>query len=80
MLRDNISNDFFIILLVASLVVIALAKITSPKRFNDFIMVLGNSKYLKIYSREQKFFDKFDEAWDLVMRNLAAQLERCLSC
>ena len=60
MLRDNISNDFFIILLVASLVVIALAKITSPKRFNDFIMVLGNSKYLKIYSREQKFFDKFD--------------------
>ncbi|WP_240964317.1 DUF4271 domain-containing protein [Flavivirga algicola] len=32
----------------------------SPKRFDDFIFVLGNSKYLKIYSRDQKFLDKFD--------------------
>ena len=60
MLRDIISNDFFTILLVASLIVVAAAKLASPKRFNDFISVIGNSKYLKIYSREQKFFDKFD--------------------
>lgn len=60
MLRDNLSNEFFTILIVTSLVIIALAKLTSPRRFDDFISVLGNSKYLKIYSREQKFFDKFD--------------------
>ena len=60
MLRDIISNDFFTILLMVGLFIVAAAKVASPKRFNDFIAVLGNSKYLKIYSREQKFFDKFD--------------------
>lgn len=60
MLRDIISNDFFTILLMVGLLLVATAKGVSPKRFNDFITVLGNSKYLKIYSREQKFFDKFD--------------------
>ncbi|AXP80251.1 hypothetical protein CJ739_1160 [Mariniflexile rhizosphaerae] len=60
MLRDIISNDFFTIMLVVGMILIATAKLTSPKRFNDFISVLGNSKYLKIYSRDQKFFDKFD--------------------
>ena len=38
----------------------AIAKLVSPKRFDDFILVIGNDKYLKIYSREQKFFDNFD--------------------
>ena len=60
MLTDIISNDFFTILLVIGLITVAAAKLASPKRFNDFIAVLGNSKYLKIYAREQKFFDKFD--------------------
>ena len=60
MLREIISNDFFTILLMVGLMLVASAKVASPKRFNDFIAVLGNSKYLKIYSREQKFFDKFD--------------------
>lgn len=60
MLRNIVSNELFTVLLVISLVIIAIAKLTSPKRFNDFILVLGNDKYLKIYSREQKFFDKFD--------------------
>lgn len=60
MLRDIISNDFFTILLIIELVFVAAAKLVAPKRFNDFITVLGNSKYLKIYSREHKFFDKFD--------------------
>ena len=54
MLRDTISNDFFIILLIASFIVIDLAKLSSPKRFNDFVTVLGNSKHIKIYVREQK--------------------------
>lgn len=60
MLREIISNDFFTILLILGLVFVATAKVVAPKRFNDFITVLGNSKYLKIYAREQKFFDKFD--------------------
>ncbi|WP_445731781.1 DUF4271 domain-containing protein [Mariniflexile sp.] len=58
-------------MLVVSLVVIALAKLTSPKRFNDFVTVLGNSKYLKIYAREQKFLDRFDA---LLFTNLIISL------
>ncbi|GAA3596052.1 DUF4271 domain-containing protein [Flavivirga amylovorans] len=60
MLRDIVSNELYTILLVTGLVVVAVAKLVSPKRFDDFIFVLGNYKYLKIYSREQKFLDKFD--------------------
>lgn len=60
MLRHIISNEIFTILLIAGLIIIAIAKLVSPKRFEDFILVLGNDRYLKIYSRDQKFFDKFD--------------------
>ncbi|AUP79909.1 DUF4271 domain-containing protein [Flavivirga eckloniae] len=60
MLRDIVSNELYTVLLVAGLLIVAIAKLTSPKRFDDFIYVLGNSKYLKIYSRDQKFLDKFD--------------------
>ncbi|WP_303318854.1 DUF4271 domain-containing protein [Flavivirga abyssicola] len=60
MLRDIVSNELYTILLVTGLLVVAIAKLASPKRFDDFIFVLGNYKYLKIYSREQKFLDKFD--------------------
>lgn len=60
MIRNVYSIELFTILLVVCLVIIALAKLKSPKRFEDFLYVLGNSKYLKIYSREQKFFDSFD--------------------
>ena len=60
MIRDTISYDFYTIILVLGILIIAIAKLTSPKRFDDFVSVLGNSKYIKIYSREQKFLDKFD--------------------
>lgn len=60
MLRNIVSNELFTILLVIGLIIVAIAKLSSPKRFDDFILVLGNDKYLKIYSRDQKFFDKFD--------------------
>ena len=60
MIREIISNDFYTIIIVLGLVIVAIAKLTSPKRFEDFISVLVNSKYLKVYSREQKFLDKFD--------------------
>jgi len=60
MLRHIISNDIFTILLVVCLVLIAFSKALFPKRFNDFVYVLGNFKYLKIYARDQKFIDGFD--------------------
>ena len=60
MLRNITSNELITILLVINLTIIALAKLVAPKRFNDFIFLLGNTKYLKIYSRDQKFFDNFD--------------------
>ncbi len=60
MLRDTISNEIFTLLIVVGILIIAIAKLVFPKRFNDFVFVIGNSKYLKIYAREQKFFDRFD--------------------
>lgn len=60
MIRDVYSNELFTVLIVFCLLIIASAKLLSYKRFIDFIYVFANSKYLKIYSREQKFFDKFD--------------------
>ncbi len=60
MLRNEPTYELFTILIVVSLLFIALAKALYPKRFNDFVSVVGNSKYLKIYIRDQKFLDKFD--------------------
>jgi len=60
MLRDVTSNELFTILILIGIVFIALAKLLDPKRFNDFVLVIRNSKYLKIYAREQKFLDGFD--------------------
>lgn len=60
MLRDLPKYELFTILIVVGVLFIAIAKAIHPKRFNDFVYVLGNSKYLKIYAKEQKFFDKFD--------------------
>jgi hypothetical protein len=60
MLRDAISNDWFTIFLVLSLGCITVSKFLFAHRFKDFIAVIGNSKYLKIYARDQKFIDGFD--------------------
>ncbi len=60
MLREIISNDWFTILIVLSTAILAVAKYSFSNRFNDFLWVVGNSKYLKIYARDQKFIDKFD--------------------
>ena len=60
MLREIIYNEWFTALMVVGLIAITTSKQLFPARFNDFISVLGNSKYLKIYSRDQKFIDGFD--------------------
>lgn len=60
MLREVPSHTLYIILLLICLVAIALAKIIAPKRFNEFILVISNSRYLKIYGKDQKFLDYYD--------------------
>ena len=71
MLREIISNDWFTILIILSTTILATAKFTFSTRFNDFLWVVGNSKYLKIYARDQKFIDKFDS---LLFANLVISL------
>ncbi|APY10631.1 DUF4271 domain-containing protein [Seonamhaeicola sp. S2-3] len=60
MLREIVSNELYTILLVIGLAIVAIAKLVNPRRFNDLVYILGNYKYLKIYSKDQKFLDKFD--------------------
>ncbi|WP_368389406.1 MULTISPECIES: DUF4271 domain-containing protein [Flavobacteriaceae] len=60
MLREIISNEIFTVLLVICLVLVATVKVLFTKRFNDFIYVLGNFRYLKIYSRDSKIIDSFN--------------------
>jgi len=60
MLRELISNEWLTILIVLCISILAFVKATFSNRFYDFLWVIGNSKYLKIYSRNQKFFDLFD--------------------
>ncbi|MGJ8591869.1 MAG: DUF4271 domain-containing protein [Aquaticitalea sp.] len=71
MIREVISYEWFTIFIVIGLVAITMSKHLFPVRFNDFIGVLGNSKYLKIYSRDQKFIDGFDS---LIFFNLIISL------
>lgn len=60
MLREIISNEWLTILFVLCFGILAYVKATFSNRFSDFLWVIGNSKYLKIYSRDQKFIDQFD--------------------
>ena len=60
MLRHVISNDWFTLFLLLGLTLITLSKFVFSHRFKDFLVVLGNSKYLKIYAKNQKFIDGFD--------------------
>lgn len=60
MLRDYFTFDWFTIFIVIGLISITMAKGLFKARFRDFVLVFGNSKYLKIYAREQKFIDTFD--------------------
>ncbi len=60
MLRNIIINDWFTVSIVVCLVFIAAAKLLFFNRFNDFIEIIGNSNYLKIYIKDQKFINTFD--------------------
>lgn len=60
MLRNVPSHTLYTILLFTCLVMVAMAKHMAPKRFSEFITVISNSKYLKIYGKDQKFLDYYD--------------------
>ncbi len=60
MLRNIMLNDWFTVLIVVCLIIIATAKLLYTKRFNDFFEILGNSNYLKIYLKDQRFINTFD--------------------
>ena len=60
MLRNIIINDWYTVLIVVSMVFIAAAKLLYSSRFNDFIEIIINSNYLKIYIKDQKFINTFD--------------------
>jgi len=60
MLRDVLSTELYTILLVICLVIVAITKILFHKRFLDFVMLVVNFRYLKVYSREHKFFNLFE--------------------
>ncbi len=59
-MRNFISHEWFTIFTIIGLFAIVAAKFVNTLRFNDFLYVVGNSKYLKIYTKDQKFIDQFD--------------------
>ena len=60
MIREIISFEWFTVFMILGLVSITMAKVLFTDRFLEFIGVLGNSKYLKLYTKDQKFIDFFD--------------------
>ena len=70
-MRNFITHNWFTIFSVLSLGLIVAAKYVNALRFNDFLLVISNPKYLKIYSRDQKFIDLFDS---FLFINLALSL------
>lgn len=59
-MRNFITYEWFTIFTIIGLFAIVAAKFLNTLRFNDFLYVIGNSKYLKIYTKDQKFIDQFD--------------------
>ena len=60
MLREFISNDWYVVFCLVSLVVILMAKKIDAQRFSEFLKLFGNNNYLRIYLKEHSFFDRFD--------------------
>jgi hypothetical protein len=59
-MRNFITHEWFTVFTILGLVAIVAAKYVNTLRFNDFLSVIGNFKYLKIYTKDQKFVDVFD--------------------
>lgn len=59
-MRNFITYEWFTVFTVLGIFALVAAKFVNALRFSDFLSVIGNSKYNKIYSKDQKFFDPFD--------------------
>ena len=60
MLREVLFNDWYTTIIIASLAIIAVAKLINPIRFVGFMKLIGNSNYLRIHFKDHRFFDPFD--------------------
>ncbi len=60
MLKVVTSTEIFTILFVICLILITLTKVIFSKRFKEFTLLLINFRYVKVFSREQKFLDTFE--------------------
>lgn len=60
MLREYFTQDIFTSLILVCLLLLVIARHLFPNRFRDFIAVIYNLKYLKLYVRERKKFDIFN--------------------
>ena len=60
MLREFINQDVLTLIIVSCMLIITITKLLFPKRFNEFVMLLINSRYSSQYVKEQSFFDLFE--------------------
>jgi hypothetical protein len=60
MLREIITNDWYVGFCLFSLVIVVSAKKIDSQRFSGFLKLFSNSNYLRIYLKEHTFFDSFD--------------------
>jgi len=60
MLRMIVPTEIFTVLFFICLVLLTITKIVYSKRFNEFMLLLFNFRYVKMFSREQKFLDTFE--------------------
>lgn len=71
MLRAIASTEIYTIIFVVSLILISTAKLMYAKRFKEFTLLLITFRYVKVFSREQKFLDTFEA---LLFSNLILSL------
>lgn len=60
MLRDLYTVDILTLTFIGCLIIVALSKSLFNKRFNEFILLLFNSRHTNQYIKEQRFFDLFE--------------------
>lgn len=60
MLRDLYTVDILTLTFIGCLIIVALSKSLFTKRFNEFILLLFNSRHTNQYLKEQRFFDLFE--------------------
>ncbi len=60
MLRQIISIEIYTLIITFCLVILAIAKHNNTSRFYSFLLILGNTKYFKVFYRQQKYFDNFN--------------------